>query len=91
MDAAVAGTVYSTDSVRPALTPTPRDVTARRTDGVQAGCKVSRSEGNSEQLTALYAAVRRLTEPVCSGWGPGGRRFKSCLPDKNLLQIALFS
>ena len=21
------------------------------------------------------------------GWGPGGRRFKSCLPDRNSLQI----
>jgi hypothetical protein len=24
------------------------------------------------------------------GWGPGGRRFKSCLPDSKVLQIAMF-
>jgi hypothetical protein len=26
-----------------------------------------------------------------SGWGPGGRRFKSCLPDSKHLQMALFA
>jgi hypothetical protein len=32
----------------------------RRSDGVQTGCKMSRSEGNSEQLRPLYAVAHRL-------------------------------
>ena len=32
-------------------------------------------------LNALRRAVSRAPQPDRSGWGPGGRRFKSCLPD----------
>ena len=36
---------------------------------------------NSEKRASRYSAEREPTRLDRSGWGPGGRRFKSCLPD----------
>ena len=49
--------------------------------GSNPGSKLSATEPNSEQLeTALERRIARVRLDR-SGWGPGGRRFKSCLPD----------
>jgi hypothetical protein len=53
----------------------------RERSGSNSGSKLRATQSNSEQLSPLYTAVRRLRELDRSGWGPGGRRFKSCLPD----------
>ena len=58
--------------------------------GCNPGCKVSATGGNCDQLKPLYSAEMPPEAPDRSGWGPGGRRFKSCLPDSKSLQIALF-
>ena len=49
--------------------------------GCNPGCKLSATHSNSEHRAALYSTESHPTEPDRSGWGPGGRRFKSCLPD----------
>jgi hypothetical protein len=43
---------------------------------------LSATEPNSEQLRPLQPAEERRVHPELSGWGAGGRRFKSCLPDR---------
>ena len=55
--------------------------TALATVGVQSGCKLSATERNSEQLRPPQSAESHRIRLDRSGWGPGGRRFKSCLPD----------
>jgi hypothetical protein len=42
------------------------------------------TERNSEQLKSLQSAESQWVRLDRSGWGPGGRRFKSCLPDHDL-------
>src|SRR5690242_8295647 len=39
---------------------------------------------NSEKRASLYSAEREPTSLDRSGWGPGGRRFSSGLPDQIL-------
>jgi hypothetical protein len=49
--------------------------------GINGGIKVSTTARFARQENPRGIRVfswRRLPEP---GWGPGGRRFKSCLPD----------
>jgi len=55
--------------------------------GSNPGSKLSATEPNSGQREPLYRAESHRLQPDPSGWGPGGRRFKSCLPDPNFLQI----
>ena len=47
------------------------------------GSNLSATQSHWPTLAWLSNAQQRLTEPLRSGWGPGGRRFKSCLPDAN--------
>ena len=61
----------------------------RSRTGISPGIKLSATESNSATPMWLYSAESSRTEPVRSGWGPGGRRFKSCLPDTKGLQMAL--
>ena len=56
--------------------------------GSNPGSKLSATEPNSEQLEPALTAESAPVQPEPSGWGPGGRRFKSCLPDLNSLQMA---
>jgi hypothetical protein len=48
--------------------------------GVHSGSKLSATHSHSTALAMLYRAGSQRTEPLWSGWGPGGRRFKPCLP-----------
>jgi len=51
------------------------------TEGINGGIKLSATARLAGQRNPCGIRVfpwRRLLEP---GWGPGGRRFKSCLPD----------
>ena len=49
--------------------------------GNNLGNKLSETqEHSSVATTANTGSINRAT-PHLSGWGPGGRRFKSCLPD----------
>jgi len=51
--------------------------------GVQSGgCKLSATEPNRERFKPLQSAESKRVRLHRSGWGPGGRRFKSCLPDR---------
>jgi hypothetical protein len=52
------------------------------TTGNNPGNKLSATARNSAQLNPLYTAESARVRLDLSGWGPGGRRFKSCLPDK---------
>ena len=45
------------------------------------GNKLSAPKANFEQLKRLQSAESHWERLDRSGWGPGGRRFKSCLPD----------
>jgi hypothetical protein len=45
------------------------------------GNKLSETQRNPEKRASLYTTERERTGLDRSGWGPGGRRFKSCLPD----------
>ena len=54
----------------------------RRT-GINPGNKLSATDANSGQLEAALAVESGPVQPDPSGWGPGGRRFKSCLPDRS--------
>ena len=49
--------------------------------GSNPGSKLSATESNSEQLRPPQSAESHRVRLDRSGWGPGGRRFKSCLPD----------
>jgi hypothetical protein len=49
--------------------------------GFNPGNKLSATETNSEQLRPPESTESQLVRLDRSGWGPGGRRFKSCLPD----------
>ena len=40
------------------------------------------TQRNSENRASLSSVEREPTDLDRSGWGPGGRRFKSCLPDQ---------
>ena len=51
--------------------------------GSNPGSKLSATESNSEQLEPLWNAEEHRVRLDRSGWGPGGRRFKSCLPDRD--------
>ncbi len=66
-----------------------RDELRSRSTGCNLGCKLSATERNSEQLRSLGSAEEHWIRLDRSGWGPGGRRFKSCLPDSNFLQSSL--
>ena len=61
-----------------------RDELRSRPLGCNLGCKLSATERNSEQLRRPQSAESQPMRLDCSGWGPGGRRFKSCLPDHEL-------
>jgi len=63
--------------------------TGRR--GSNPGSKLSAAQPNSSQLRRLWNAEERWVRLDRSGWGPGGRRFNSCLPDhrKALLKAAV--
>ena len=43
--------------------------------------KLSKSARNSQTRKPCKSGCRELTATPTPGWGPGGRRFKSCLPD----------
>ena len=58
----------------------------REPTGSNPGSKLSATEPNSEQLRPLQSAESQRVRLDPSGWGPGGRRFKSCLPDAKCLQ-----
>jgi hypothetical protein len=62
--------------------PAPGDELRSRRRGCNLGCKLSATERNSEQLRPLESAESQRVRLDRSGWGPGGRRFKSCLPDQ---------
>ena len=53
---------------------------------------MSATQSNPAQLRSPQSAQRQRVRLDRSGWGPGGRRFKSCLPDhrKSLLRATLF-
>ena len=59
-----------------------------RTSGSNPGSKLSETHSNSENRASLCNAEREPTGLKCSGWGPGGRRFKSCLPDPRKALLA---
>ena len=49
--------------------------------GNNPGNKLSATEEHSgARIAANHVETRRMSRDRC-GWGPGGRRFKSCLPD----------
>ena len=58
-----------------------REACGRALVGCNLGCELSATERNSEQLRPLWSAEFQRVRLDRSGWGPGGRRFKSCLPD----------
>jgi hypothetical protein len=69
--------------VEPAPTTGRVDVHCRSVEGVQFGVQI---ESNSAQLSASRTALSAESsrnDLDRRGWGPGGRRFKSCLPDLN--------
>src|SRR5215211_7364853 len=69
-----------------------RDELRSRPLGCNLGCKLSATERNSEQLKRLQSAESQRVRLDRSGWEPGGRRFKSCLPDHTkVLEMSLFS
>src|SRR4051794_20481484 len=51
--------------------------------GCNMGFKLSATENNSEQLRSLQSVESQRVRLDRSGWGPGGRRFKSCLRDQS--------
>jgi hypothetical protein len=55
----------------------PRD----ETEGRIEGRKLSATDSNSKLENRGEMGVQGSAEPPSPGWGPGGRRFKSCLPD----------
>ncbi len=59
----------------------------REPTGSNPGSKLSATEPNSEQLRPLQSAESQRVRLDRSGWGPGGRRFKSCLPDTKCLLL----
>jgi len=58
----------------------------REPTGSNPGSKLSATEPNSEQLRPLQSAESQRVRLDPSGWGPGGRRFESCLPDLKFLE-----
>ena len=50
--------------------------------GSNPGSKLSATESDSEQPRSPQSAESQRVRLDRSGWGPGGRRFKSCLPDR---------
>ncbi len=48
--------------------------------GINSGINLSASESRSAPSAPLCTAESRRVQPDPSGWGPGGRRFKACLP-----------
>ena len=71
---------------------TPADAGRTAPSGSNPGSKLSATEPNSEQLRPPQSAESQRVRPDRSGWGPGGRRFKSCLPDRRkVLLMGLFS
>jgi hypothetical protein len=60
-------------------------------EGNILGNKLSETQRNSQKRASPQSTGREPTGLDRSGWGPGGRRFKSCLPDLNLLRMALFA
>jgi hypothetical protein len=71
----------STSPNRIGAPPPSRDLGADAS-GSNPGSKLSASEPNSGQLEPAQDSRNALAQPHPSGWGPGGRRFKSCLPDQ---------
>jgi hypothetical protein len=57
------------------------DLDSKHNRGSIAGAKLRATEGTQATSIPLYTADTRSDQPEPSGWGPGGRRFKSCLPD----------
>ena len=51
------------------------------TTGSVPGSNLSATQRSCDAPTSLDGAEREPTKLDRSGWGPGGRRFKSCLPD----------
>ena len=58
--------------------------------GCKTGYKLSATRSNSEHRAALRSTESHPTELEPSGWGPGGRRFKSCLADTKCLVVTYF-
>ncbi len=50
-------------------------------EGRIGGRKLSETGGNSTRENPDRTGVQGSVPPPSPGWGPGGRRFKSCLPD----------
>jgi hypothetical protein len=50
--------------------------------GSNSGSKLSATEGNSGNSAPRGRSEPRSHAWELSGWGPGGRRFRSCLPDR---------
>ena len=65
------------------LTPNHRARLCALCTGSNPGSKLSATERNSEQLRPPESAESQRLRLDHSGWGPGGRRFKSCLPDND--------
>jgi hypothetical protein len=49
--------------------------------GNKTGNKLSKTAAHSEAQDPMNPGLINRAIPRPSGWGPGGRRFKSCLPD----------
>jgi hypothetical protein len=67
-----------------------RAAASRRWIGASATPAARRWRSPPTQPSAWEQGWSTQALPGPPGWGPGGRRFKSCLPDSNPLQIALF-
>ena len=62
-----------------------------RPTGFNPANKLSATETKPAQLRWLQSAEEQRVRLDRSGWEPGGRRFKSCLPDQKALQISNFA
>jgi hypothetical protein len=51
--------------------------------GNKTGNKLRKTELDSEASNPIKPGLFASAAPHPSGWGPGGRRFKSCLPDES--------
>ena len=56
-------------------------IPSERTSGEQTGNKMSKTGPNLDAETPINPGILTSEERHFARWGPGGRRFKSCLPD----------
>jgi len=49
--------------------------------GNETGNELRKTEPHSDAKNPTNTGLSTWAIPHPSGWGPGGRRFKSCLPD----------